>query len=111
MYLKFLINNSIVFLSLSLSFKQDTRTHVVVELYDTEQNYVDSLQTVIVKYLNPLKSPENAGIVDSQIVDEIFFKVPSILNLHERFLDELRRRLDTWDTQQKVGDAFIEVVS
>jgi Rho guanine nucleotide exchange factor 17 len=62
------------------------------------------------KYLNPLKSPENAGIVDAQIVDEIFFMVPAILNTHERFLDELRRRLDSWDPLQKVGDAFFEVV-
>lgn len=62
------------------------------------------------KYLNPLKLPENSGIIDSQIVDEIFFMVPSIANIHERFLDELKRRLDAWDPLQKVGDAFVEVV-
>lgn len=61
--------------------------------------------------MNPLKSPENSGIVDGLIVDEIFFKVPAILSLHEKFLDELRKRLDTWDSQQKIGDAFVEVVS
>lgn len=44
-------------------------------------------------------------------MDEIFFKVPAILSLHQRFLDELRRRLDSWDPLQKVGDAFVEVVS
>lgn len=26
---------------------QDTRTHVVVELYDTERSYVESLQTLV----------------------------------------------------------------
>lgn len=36
--------------------------------------------------------------------------VPSILNVHQRFLDELKHRLDAWDNQQIVGDAFIEVV-
>lgn len=50
-------------------------------------------------------------IVDSQIVDEIFFMVPSILNVHERFLDELKKRLDCWDSSQKVGDAYFDVVS
>lgn len=30
-----------------LCLLQDTRTHVVVELYDTERTYVESLQTVV----------------------------------------------------------------
>lgn len=37
--------------------------------------------------------------------------VPAILNIHERFLEELRRRLDAWDPLQKIGDAFVDVVS
>lgn len=58
----------------------------------------------------PLKSQENASLIDVQTVDEIFLMVPAILNVHERFLNELRRRLDAWEPLQKVGDAFIEVV-
>lgn len=61
--------------------------------------------------MNPLKSSENSGLIDANSVDEIFFMIPSILNIHERFLDELKRRFETWDPMQKVGDAFIEVVS
>ncbi|EDS34164.1 conserved hypothetical protein [Culex quinquefasciatus] len=89
----------------------DTRTHVVVELFNTEKSYVESLQTIVLKYLNQLKSSENAGLVDNQTVDEIFFMVPAILNIHERFLEELRRRLDAWDPLQKIGDAFVDVFS
>ncbi|XP_055604092.1 uncharacterized protein LOC129752331 [Uranotaenia lowii] len=89
----------------------DTRTHVVVELFNTEKSYVESLQTIVLKYLNQLKSPEHSGLVDTQTVDEIFFMVPTILNIHERFLEELRRRLDSWDPLQKIGDAFIDVFS
>ncbi|XP_055549403.1 uncharacterized protein LOC129732498 [Wyeomyia smithii] len=89
----------------------DTRTHVVVELFNTEKSYVESLQTIVLKYLNQLKSPENSGLVDTQTVDEIFFMVPAILNIHERFLEELRRRLDAWDPLQKIGDAFVDVFS
>lgn len=36
--------------------------------------------------------------------------VPAILSVHEQFLDELKKRLDTWDALQKVGDAFGDVV-
>uniref|UniRef100_A0A182Q6G1 DH domain-containing protein n=1 Tax=Anopheles farauti TaxID=69004 RepID=A0A182Q6G1_9DIPT len=89
----------------------DTRTHVVVELFNTEKSYVESLQTIVLKYLNQLKSPENSGLVDVQTVDEIFFMVPAILNIHERFLEELRRRLDSWDKMQMIGDAFVDVFS
>lgn len=63
------------------------------------------------KYLNPLKSQENTGIIDAQVADEIFFMVPAILNIHERFLEVLRRRLDAWEPLQRVGDAFVEVVN
>lgn len=63
------------------------------------------------KYLNPLKLQENASLIDAQTVDEIFLMVPAILHIHQRFLDELRRRLDAWDSHQRVGDAYVEVVS
>lgn len=62
------------------------------------------------KYLQPLKSPENAGLLDSFVVDEIFNQVPAILNVHQVFLEQLRRRLEQWDLQQKVGDIFLDVV-
>ncbi|XP_064553700.1 rho guanine nucleotide exchange factor 17 isoform X1 [Drosophila montana] len=89
----------------------DTRTYVVQEIYRNEQSYVESLQTVVLKYLKVLKSPEHAGMIDTRTVDEIFFMVPDILEIHEKFLAELKQRLDDWDIQQKVGDTFIETFS
>ncbi|EDV91134.1 GH15838 [Drosophila grimshawi] len=89
----------------------DTRTYVVQEIYRNEQSYVESLQTVVLKYLKVLKSPEHAGMIDTRTVDEIFFMVPDILEIHEKFLAELKHRLDDWDVNQKVGDAFIETFS
>ncbi|KAL7295505.1 hypothetical protein TKK_0011150 [Trichogramma kaykai] len=87
----------------------DTRTHVVVELYETERSYVEALQTLVHKYLQPLKSPEYANLVDSNTVDEIFYQVPAILSHHEVFLEELRKRLETWELRQTIGDIFLEV--
>ncbi|KYN28457.1 Rho guanine nucleotide exchange factor 17 [Trachymyrmex cornetzi] len=144
--------------------RNDTRTHVVVELYDTERSYVEALQILvnkysglgwsresidlssrdverngaiplyvgtairpcvfgctflcskyensqkrISKYLQPLKSPENAGLVDAATVDEIFYQIPALLSHHEIFLEELRRRLDTWELRQTIGDVFLDV--
>nr|XP_050850263.1 uncharacterized protein LOC127063944 isoform X4 [Vespula vulgaris] len=89
--------------------RNDTRTHVVIELYDTECSYVESLQTLVSKYLEPLKSPEYAGLVDAAMVDEIFYQIPEILNHHEIFLDELQNRLGSWEARQTVGDVFLDV--
>ncbi|EDW38056.1 GL12238 [Drosophila persimilis] len=92
-------------------YEGDTRTYVVQEIYRNEQSYVESLQTVVLKYLKVLKAPEHAGMIDTRTVDEIFFMVPDILEIHERFLGDLKHRLDDWDVQQKVGDAFMDTFS
>ncbi|EDX12527.1 GD20215 [Drosophila simulans] len=92
-------------------YEGDTRTYVVQEIYRNEQSYVESLQTVVVKYLKVLKAPEHAGMIDTRTVDEIFFMVPDILEIHEKFLSDLKSRLDDWDVQQKVGDAFMDTFS
>ncbi|XP_065364774.1 uncharacterized protein LOC135957872 isoform X2 [Calliphora vicina] len=89
----------------------DTRTHIVQEIFRNEQSYVESLQTMVNRYLKVLKAPEHTGVIEVRTVDEIFFMVPDILEIHEKFLSELRNRLDNWDTQQKVGDAFMETFS
>ncbi|CAN8006826.1 unnamed protein product, partial [Ixodes hexagonus] len=86
----------------------DTRTHVVGELYDTEKSYVESLQILVNKYMRPLKSPDSAGTVEGTLVDEIFYQIPEILSHHESFLDVLQQRLACWDARQKVGDIFVE---
>ncbi|XP_072933531.1 rho guanine nucleotide exchange factor 17 isoform X2 [Epargyreus clarus] len=105
------LSNSTTFDNVILTLHQhnDTRTHVVVELYETEKSYVEALEILVKKYLQPLKSPENAGLLDTFVVDEIFYQVPAILNVHQVFLEQLRRRLEQWDLQQKVGDVFLDV--
>ncbi|KAK3925866.1 Rho guanine nucleotide exchange factor 17, partial [Frankliniella fusca] len=85
----------------------DTRTHVVVELFETERSYVESLEFLVKEYMQPLKKPENAGMVDSELVEQIFYQVPAILALHREFLDDLQKRLENWDVQQKVGDVLL----
>ena len=37
--------------------------------------------------------------------------VPSILNIHENYLEELKKRLDAWDPMQCIGDVYFNVVS
>ncbi|XP_046648556.1 uncharacterized protein LOC124338515 isoform X2 [Daphnia pulicaria] len=90
---------------------RDTRTHAIGELYDTERSYVESLQILVTKYLQPLKGPECSGLVESNLVDEIFFQIPAILVHHEVFLEELRKRLESWDSKQCVGGVFLDTLT
>lgn len=76
-----------------------------------EINHIKYQQIIFQKYLQPLQSPEHAGLVDSSLVDEIFYMVPAILSVHEKFLEELKKRLEVWDAKQKVGDVFLDAVS
>ncbi|CAG0899490.1 unnamed protein product [Darwinula stevensoni] len=86
----------------------DTRTHVVGELYDTERSYVESLQVLVNKYLEPLKGTEGTELVDSNLVEEIFYQIPAILAHHESFLAKMKARVENWDVAQKVGDIMVE---
>jgi len=41
----------------------------------------------------------------------VALKIPAILAHHEVFLEELRKRLESWDSKQCVGGVFLDTVS
>ena len=84
---------------------QDTRSHVVAELYETEKSYVESLEILINRYMKPLKVSDQ--LIESILVDEIFYQVPEIHKIHETFLELLSDRLKNWDSSQNMGDIFL----
>lgn len=63
--------------------------------------------------MKPLKSYDsNKNLIDSSLVDEIFYTIPEILQHHENFLSALQDRLSSdWDSSQVIGNVFIEAVS
>ena len=40
-----------------------------------------------------------------------YLQIPNILFLHEGFLEELKRRLENWDSKKTIGDWFLDSVS
>lgn len=54
--------------------------------------------------MRPLKSDE---IIDSSVVDEIFYQIPEILRSHEYFLALLTERRKDWNSSQNIGDLFV----
>ncbi|KAK3872868.1 hypothetical protein Pcinc_022083 [Petrolisthes cinctipes] len=62
-------------------------------------------------YQQTLKSPEYSAIIDATLVDDIFFQVPEIHDHHERFLEDLKQRLDSRDASICIGDLFLQLVN
>lgn len=61
-------------------------------------------------YYEPLKRPQAAALVDSNLVREIFYQIPEICSIHERFLQQLTVRVKHWDSEKKIGDVFVNTV-
>ncbi|XP_048589750.1 uncharacterized protein LOC5516516 isoform X2 [Nematostella vectensis] len=87
--------------------QSEIKRHVLQNLLDTEQSYVQNLQYLVTNYLKPLKRPENANIVEPAQVDEMFYQIPDILLCHEFFLDQLQARVNDWHDKQKIGDIIV----
>ncbi|XP_065667307.1 MATH and LRR domain-containing protein PFE0570w isoform X2 [Hydra vulgaris] len=106
-------NNEVIGSKASLSAekkktpKVEMRNYVVNNLLETEQSYVQSLSTMITKFSEPLKRPENSSVIEPNVVDEIFYQIPEILEHHEIFLSQLTDRVNAWDNNQVVGDLFV----
>ncbi|XP_045130867.1 uncharacterized protein LOC123515974 [Portunus trituberculatus] len=90
---------------------RDTRAHVVGELYETEKNYVRNLNFLLTSYQQTLKSPDYSAMIDSNLVDDIFYMVPEIHIHHERFLEDLRQRQEARDASLCVGDLVLQLVN
>ncbi|XP_076261494.1 rho guanine nucleotide exchange factor 17-like isoform X3 [Rhynchophorus ferrugineus] len=88
----------------------DTRTHVLIELYDNERIYVESLEITVVNYWEPLKKTENT-LIEQNLVDEIFCQIPFLLSHHKNFLLKLKARLEQWDSRKTIGDIFLEMLT
>lgn len=62
-------------------------------------------------YYEPLKRPQASALVEPGLVRDIFYQIPEICSLHQRFLQQLTERVEQWDSERKIGDIFINTVS
>jgi hypothetical protein len=59
------------------------------------------------KYYLPLKEKD---IVERNLINDIFYKIPEIHIHHELMLSSLKTKFDVWDTRQTIGDILLNVV-
>lgn len=45
-------------------------------------------------------------VISQEDFNTIFYKIPDLYKLHQDFLDDLKKKLDTWDNKTTIGEQF-----
>uniref|UniRef100_A0A3Q3WC29 Uncharacterized protein n=1 Tax=Mola mola TaxID=94237 RepID=A0A3Q3WC29_MOLML len=90
--------------------KQSARWQVSKELYQTENNYVDILSTILQLFKLPLEKEGQVGgpILAQEEIKTIFGSIPDIYEVHTRIKIELEELLTDWSEARSVGDIFLK---
>ncbi|XP_063746555.1 protein ECT2 isoform X2 [Eleginops maclovinus] len=90
--------------------KQSARWQVSKELYQTESNYVDILNTIIQLFKVPLEKEEQVGgpILAQEEMKTIFGSIPEIHDVHTRIKCDLEDLLTDWSDDNSVGDIILK---
>lgn len=88
-----------------------THTHTVALHMYNHVLSLPPLPSLCKVYLEPLKKPQAFGMIESSLVHDIFYQIPEICSLHERFLQQIIQRTERWHPLQKIGDVFVNTVS
>ncbi|XP_067370168.1 protein ECT2 isoform X7 [Channa argus] len=90
--------------------KQSARWQVSKELYQTESNYVDILNTILKLFKHPLEKEEQLGgpILAQEEIKTIFGSIPDIYDVHTRIKNDLEELLTEWSEERSVGDIILK---
>ncbi|KAK1168585.1 protein ECT2 isoform X1 [Acipenser oxyrinchus oxyrinchus] len=90
--------------------KQSARWQVAKELYQTENNYVDILTTVLQLFKDPLEKEGQLGgpILAVEEIKTIFGSIPDIFDVHTRIKAELEELVLNWSEDKSVGDIILK---
>eukprot|EP00026_Physarum_polycephalum_P001533 Phypoly_transcript_01535.p1 GENE.Phypoly_transcript_01535~~Phypoly_transcript_01535.p1 ORF type:complete len:1058 (+),score=191.57 Phypoly_transcript_01535:98-3271(+) len=96
--------------------KTEKRTKLIHDILQIERNYVNVLNLLIKKYLNPLQSSAKSQrpIIPTDKIKTIFSIVEVIFNYHQLLLDTLESRFKRWIADNMalpllIGDIFIRM--
>ncbi|KAL7671626.1 hypothetical protein ACOME3_006517 [Neoechinorhynchus agilis] len=77
------------------------RRAIVLELYEAEKSYVDSLSALVMKYYLPLKEKH---LISLQNLNDIFYKIPEIHVHHQLFLFSYKKKIERWNDKETIGE-------
>ncbi|XP_012943637.1 protein ECT2 [Aplysia californica] len=89
--------------------KISKRQMVVMELLQTEQNYVGILHTILHTFKAEIEKPDqyNGAILAPQDTKIIFGNIPPIYDVHCKLRDSLTQLIENWSEESSVGDCIL----
>eukprot|EP01127_Copromyxa_protea_P018500 TRINITY_DN5841_c0_g1_i2.p1 TRINITY_DN5841_c0_g1~~TRINITY_DN5841_c0_g1_i2.p1 ORF type:complete len:692 (+),score=104.80 TRINITY_DN5841_c0_g1_i2:21-2096(+) len=85
------------------------REFIAKELLYTEEQFVQSLETIIGKYYKPmLAGAETDPSIPKDLLKTIFSTIEILLPLNQEILSKLKVKLENWSNSQLIGDMFLE---
>ncbi|XP_032231100.2 protein ECT2 [Nematostella vectensis] len=84
------------------------RQQVVMELLQTETNYVGILSTILKVFKEPLETDPRGPIIPQEDIKTIFGSVPDILDVHTKMMHELETILANWTEDKCIGNVILK---
>lgn len=83
------------------------RNEIAKEILTTERKYVQNLDVLVTKFLEPMQSN---NIISPSHIKNIFSNIIMIRSYNEQLLSRLEERMSNWfSSGQKLGDIFLEM--
>ena len=90
-----------------------TKRHgIIMELYQTETNYLSILKTIIKEFKEPLEAEEANGnpLIDTEDRKTIFDKLPNLHAVHSKIQSKLFHIVNNWNEDVSIGKIFLESI-
>ncbi|ESO86405.1 hypothetical protein LOTGIDRAFT_61738, partial [Lottia gigantea] len=90
--------------------KISPRLQVVMELLQTEKNYVAILSTILSTFKSQIEKPDqyNGPLLSQQHSKIIFGNIPPIYDIHCKIRDRIGKLVENWNEDCSVGDVIID---
>eukprot|EP01104_Vermistella_antarctica_P021062 TRINITY_DN92_c0_g2_i1.p1 TRINITY_DN92_c0_g2~~TRINITY_DN92_c0_g2_i1.p1 ORF type:complete len:337 (-),score=117.74 TRINITY_DN92_c0_g2_i1:91-1101(-) len=84
---------------------------IAVELLVTERSYVDSLNMMCKKYMEPMlaHAQSKKPLITTEQIKSVFSITETLYTYHSMLLEGLERRIRDWSEESMIGDYFLSM--
>lgn len=85
---------------------------IVNSVVESETIYVECLN-VMLQYMKAIRATLTTSqpVISEEEFGTMFYKIPELHDLHQSFLDQLRKKLDKWENKTSIGEQFKTMAS
>lgn len=91
--------------------RNERRNGIVNEIYETEKNYIETLNTIKKLYMDPLLEKINANtpIISKYEYKAIFGEVTTIIGINNVIFGLIEPKIKNWNNRSTIGDVFLNI--